>query len=75
MTMNLASWRTSLAGFLAVVAVAIPTVKAAIDGDPATVPDWQIVVAAFGTFVVSLLARDNKTTSEQAGAKPPAPGV
>lgn len=65
----LASWRTSLAGFLTVIAVSIPTIQAAIDGNPATVPDWQIVLASFGTFVVSLLARDNKTSSETAGAK------
>ncbi len=69
--MNLASWRTSLAGLLTVIGVSIPTIKAAVDGDPSTVPDWQIVLAAAGTFVVSLLARDNKVTSEQAGAIPP----
>ncbi len=65
----LKSWRTSLAGLLSAIAMSIPTIQAAIDGNPATVPDWSIVVGAVGLAVVAFFARDNKVTSEQAGAK------
>jgi hypothetical protein len=68
------SWRTTACGVLALVASAIPMAIAFIDGDPNTTVGMEQlsalgmgIAAAFGLT----LARDNKVTSEQAGAKPP----
>ncbi len=66
----LASWRTSLAGLLAAIAASIPEIQKAIDGNEATVPQWGLVISAIGLAAVAFFARDNKVTSEQAGAKP-----
>lgn len=66
------SWRTTTCGILTLIASAIPLIVALIDGDPATAVDMQELgaiamgVAAFFGFTV---ARDNKVSSEDAGAK------
>jgi hypothetical protein len=39
------------------------------DGDPATNPQWGMLIAAAGPAIASLFARDHSVTSEQAGAK------
>jgi hypothetical protein len=64
------SWRTSLAGLGAILVAAGDTLKALMDGNPATNPDWAMVVAAISAGLGLIFARDNKVTSEQAGAKP-----
>lgn len=66
------SWRTTACGILTLIGSAIPLAIAALDGDPNTVVDMTEVgtllmgiAAAFGFSV----ARDNKVSSEDAGAK------
>jgi hypothetical protein len=39
------------------------------DADPLTLPDWGAVGAAVMAGIGLLAARDNKVSSEQAGAK------
>lgn len=66
------SWRTTAAGILALVGSAIPLVIAMIDGDPATVVDMnEVGVLIMGIFTALGFnaARDNKVSSEDAGAK------
>lgn len=64
-----ASWRTTLFGTGGLVAVLAATASALLDGNPATNPDWTLVVAAASTAIGLLFARDDKVSSEQAGAK------
>lgn len=64
-----ASWRTTLAGIAAIVTAVASAVAALFDSDPATVPEWGAVAAAVMAGVGLLNARDNKVSSESAGAK------
>jgi len=62
------SWKTSAAGIGAILIAVGSAVSAQFDSDPATVADWGAVVAAILAGIGLLFARDNKVTSEQAGA-------
>ena len=64
-----ASWRTTVAGIAAIVTAVASAVVALFDADPTTVPEWGAVVAAVMAGVGLLNARDNRVSSEQAGAK------
>lgn len=63
-----ASWRTTLMGILTLVGVVALQLKNVFDGDPTTGFDFEAIVAALAG-VGLLFARDNKVTSEEAGAK------
>lgn len=69
--MKTASWRTTVTGILAILAAVATVMKAEMDGDPLTVPDWGAAVAATLAGIGLIAARDNGVTSEQAGATPP----
>lgn len=62
------SWRTTTAGIGAILIAIGSALAAQFDADPATVPDWGAVIAAGIAGIGLLFARDNKVTSEQAGA-------
>lgn len=64
------SWRTTTAGIAAIVAAIGTAVVALFDTDPATLPDWGAVAAAVLAGIGLIAARDNRVTSEQAGATP-----
>lgn len=64
-----ASWRSTLAGLSAGVFIVWPELEAAFDGNPDTHVVWSKVIAAVMLAVWGRVGRDNKTTSEQAGAK------
>ena len=55
------SWRTTLGGMLGVAAIAMKHV-------PQT-EAWSDAVAALSLAILGITARDNKVSSEQAGAK------
>lgn len=65
------SWRTTVAAIGAVLAALGPVLAAAFDEDPATVPNWGLVIPVVLTALGLAAARDNKVTSEQVGAKKP----
>ena len=65
------SWKTSAAGIAAILVALGGAVQVLFDGNPATNPDWNVTVAAVLAGVGLMTARDNKVTSESAGAKPP----
>jgi hypothetical protein len=63
-----ASWRTSVFGAGGLVAVIAATATALTDGKPETSPDWGAVVGALMACAGLFFARDDKVSSEQAGA-------
>lgn len=67
--MKLASWRTTILGIVTILGAVVDVLKTLLDGDPVTNPDWPIVWVAITAGWGLLVARDNKVTSEEAGAK------
>ena len=65
----MSSWRTSIFGTGGLLLVVASALSALFDGDPATMPDWASVAGAAAACIGLLFARDNKVTSEAAGAK------
>lgn len=63
------SWKTTTAGIASIVVAIASCVQAHFDGDPATVPNWEVAVAALVAGLGLIFARDNGVSSEQAGAK------
>lgn len=61
--------RTSAMGIAVIMVVVGGFVKSLLDGDPATVPDYDGTIAAITAGIGLLFARDSNVTSEQAGAK------
>jgi len=62
------SWKTTTAGIGAILIAVGSALSAQFDNDPTSVADWGAVIAAVIAGVGLLFARDNKVTSEQAGA-------
>lgn len=69
MTEYIPSWRTTVTGIGAILVAVGGAVSATFDNDPATVADWAAVIAACIAGFGLIFARDNKVSSEQAGAK------
>lgn len=67
----MASWKTTVLGVIAVLTAVLTCAKALLDNDPTTIPDWGALAAAVSAGVGLIFARDNKVTSEQAGAVNP----
>jgi hypothetical protein len=63
------SWRTTVAGIGAILVAVGGALSATFDNDPLTVADWTAVVASVIAGFGLLAARDNKVSSEKAGAK------
>lgn len=63
------SWKTTASGVLAIVVALGSAVLLLLDGDAATNPDWNAVIAAVLAGIGLILARDNSRSSESVGAK------
>lgn len=63
------SWRTTALGVLAFLGAAAPELAKLLDADAATNPDWRLIVLGVIGLFGGAVARDNKVSSEAAGAK------
>ena len=63
------SWRTTVLGIIAALVILLTQAQAVLDDDPGTGVDWTKVAEALAILGIGVVARDNKVTSEQAGAK------
>ena len=59
------------AGWGALIALAGGVLNSLMDGNPATNPDWNLVIPAAITAIGVITARAKKATSEDVGAKTP----
>ena len=62
------SWRTTTTGVLMILGAVAALGRAWFDGDPATVPNFEVAATAIATGIGLIMCRDNKVTSEDAGA-------
>lgn len=62
------SWKTTVAGITAGLAIILSQVSYLFDADPQTVFSVEAVISALGLIGIGFFARDNNVTSEQAGA-------
>jgi hypothetical protein len=62
----MSSWKTTSAGIASILCAASGVLNAMSAGTP---PDWAAAIAAIIAGVGLILARDNKVTSEAAGAR------
>lgn len=61
------SWRTSLVGWLGLIAAVALQLVAVLDSDPSTTISMEAILTALAS-VGLIAARDNKVTSEESGA-------
>lgn len=64
------STETTIYGIAMFVSVVAAVAKAQYDGDPATAPQWELLVPALFAMLGLWRARDDNKTSEEVGAKP-----
>ncbi len=67
--MDMKSWKTTLGGIATILTPILIAVKAMLDNDTATIPDWTAVAVAFPIGLALICARDNDVSSETAGIK------
>jgi hypothetical protein len=68
--MNNRSWKTSAAGFGVLLTTLGTTLNQLSDGNPATSPDWNIVLPLFFTGFIGLFASDHKRSKKGEPAPP-----
>ena len=56
------NWKTTVFGAATIIAAIASAIKAAVDGDPTTLPDWAMVVAAVITGIGLIAAKDSNVT-------------
>ena len=56
------SWKTSLAAVLGLLSLAATQGSAMLDNDPATVPDWGLVITGTIACIGLIMAKDSNVT-------------
>jgi UDP-N-acetylmuramyl pentapeptide phosphotransferase/UDP-N-acetylglucosamine-1-phosphate transferase len=59
------SWKTTVGA----IAIAIGAIGAVLTGDQSVADAWPLILSALGAVGIGWFARDNKVSSEEAGAK------
>jgi hypothetical protein len=62
------SWKTTAAGVGGLMTTIGSVLNQLCDGNPATNPDWNLVLPIIFTSLIGIFARDNGVSSEQVGA-------
>lgn len=63
------SWKTTASAVAALVTLIGAIIGQLTDGNPETNPDWNVAIPVLFAGLTGLFARDNKVSSESAGAK------
>lgn len=66
----LVNWKTTLTGVLTLVTVAADAALLMIDNDPATNPNWSVVIPAIVAAIGLIFARDANKSSQDSGVRP-----
>lgn len=61
------SWRTTAAGVGGLMTTIGSVLNQLFDGNPATNPDWNLVLPIIFTSLIGIFARDNGVSSEDVG--------
>ena len=70
------SWKTTAAGVGGLLTAIGSALNQLFDGNPATNPDWNLLLPVILTALIGIFARDNNVTSEQVqAAKAKEPGI
>lgn len=56
------SWKTTTLGVLTIVTAVAGAVMALIDGNPATNPNWETLIAAVTAGIGLIMAKDSNVT-------------
>ena len=64
-----ANWRTTMAACIVALTAIGDAVQALIDSDPATTPNWNLVIALVVAALGLLFARDSVVTSDELRTK------
>jgi hypothetical protein len=67
----LGTWGPKIGGVLILVATLFQAIGAAIDGNPATTPNWEAVMSGLAMAGIGFTARANLVSSEAVGIKGP----
>lgn len=59
------SWKTTLGGIIAFIAILAPQMQTLLDSDAATNPDWNLIVAAASALLAAMFARDADKSTEE----------
>lgn len=65
------SWKTTTAGVGGLMTAIGSILNQLMDGNPATNPDWNVMLPIIFTSLIGIFARDNGVSSEQVGAVKP----
>ena len=58
------SWKTTVGGIVAFIAILAPQMQTLLDNDAATNPDWNLIIAAGSALMAALFARDADKSTE-----------
>jgi len=67
MMKNLKSWKTTAVGVLTGIGLIVTQLVAVLDGDPATIFDYKVLLAGLAALGIGCLAKDGDKKSTDLG--------